>query len=93
MTQFCAAFDEQSKLTTAYAEELKKRGLLVAKELRFALPSGESQTIGGLRLIDEQKVSELSDETFLEWRRQGWISLMHWHWVSMDNFQRMALRT
>ena len=90
--EFCIAFGRQSTVTTAFIEEVKARGLLGAKEVRLALPSGGSQLLAGLRVIEEDKFNALPDEVVLEWWRKGWLPLVYWHWASMDNFFRLVRR-
>ncbi len=90
--EFCVAFGQQTAVTTAFIEEVKARGLLGAKEVRLDLPAGGSQLLTGLRVIEEDKFNALPDEAVLEWRRQGWLPLVYWHWASMDNFFRLLRR-
>ena len=90
--EFCAAFQQQVPATTAFVEEVRKRELLGSKEVKLDVPSGQSQVLTGLRIIEEEKFNALPDEVFLEWRHRGWIALVHWHWISMDNFLRFLHR-
>ena len=90
--EFCAAFQQQAPVTIAFSEEIKKRDLLASKEIRLDLPHGGSQLLTGLRILEEEKFNELPDDAFLEWRRNGWLPLVYWHWVSMDNFLRLLQR-
>ncbi len=90
--EFCAAFQQQAPVTTAFVEEVKKLDLLGSKEIRLDLPDGGTQLLTGLRIIEEEKFNALPDDAFLEWRRQGWLPLVYWHWASMDNFHRLLQR-
>ena len=90
--EFCAAFQQQAPVTIAFTEEIKKRDLLASKEIRLDLPGGGSQLLTGLRILEEDKFNALPDDVFLEWRRNGWLPLVYWHWVSMDNFLRLLQR-
>lgn len=90
--EFCAAFQQQAPVTMAFSEEIKKRDLLALKEIRLDLPGAGSQLLTGLRIIEEEKFNALPDDVFLEWRRNGWLPLVYWHWVSMDNFLRLLQR-
>ncbi len=90
--EFCAAFQQQAPVTNAFSEEIKKRDLLASKEIRLDLPGGGSQLLTGLRILEEEKFDALPDDVFLEWRRNGWLPLVYWHWVSMDNFLRLLQR-
>ncbi len=90
--EFCAAFQQQAPVTTAFVEEVKKRDLLGSKEIRLDLPGGGSQLLTGLRIVEEEKFNARPDDVFLVWRRQGWLPLVYWHWASMDNFCRLLQR-
>ena len=90
--EFCAAFQQQAPVTTSFVEEIKKRDLLGSKEIRLDLPDGGNQLLTGLRILEEEKLNALPDDVFLEWRRQGWLPLVYWHWASMDNFFRLLQR-
>ncbi len=90
--EFCAAFQQQAPVTIAFSEEIKKRDLLASKEIRLDLPGGGRQLLTGLRILEEKKFNALPDDAFLEWRRNGWLPLVYWHWVSMDNFSRLLQR-
>ena len=52
--------------TTAFVEEVRKRELLGSKEVKLDVPSGQSQVLTGLRIIEEEKFNALPDEVFLE---------------------------
>ncbi len=90
--EFCAAFQQQAPVTIAFSEEIEKRDLLTSKEIRLDLPGGGSQLLTGLRILEEEKFNALPDDVFLEWRRCGWLPLVYWHWISMDNFSRLLQR-
>lgn len=90
--EFCPAFQQQAPVTVAFVEEVKRRDLLGSKEIRLDLPGGDSQLLTGLRVVVEEKFNALPDDVILEWRRQGWLPLVYWHWASMDNFLRILQR-
>ena len=90
--EFCAAFQQQAPVTVAFVEEIRNRDLLGSKEIRLELPGGGSQLLTGLRVLEEEKLNALPDDVFLEWRRQGWLPPVYWHWASMDNFLRLLQR-
>jgi hypothetical protein len=90
--EFCAAFQQQAPVTIAFSEEIRERDLLGSKEIRLDLPGGGSQLLTGLRILEEEKFDALPDDVLLEWRRNGWLPLVYWHWISMDNFLRLLQR-
>ncbi len=90
--EFCGAFQQQGPPTLAFVEEVKRLDLLASKDIRLDLPGGGSQHVTGLRIIEQEKFDALPDDTILEWRHRGWLPLVYWHWMSMDNFARMIKR-
>lgn len=90
--EFCAAFQQQVPATTAFVNAVQEHNLLEAKEIKLELPGGGSQLLTGLRMIEEARFKALSDQVVLDWRRQGWIDFVYWHWASLDNFARMLAR-
>jgi len=89
---FCVAFQAQAPLTAAFVDEIKSRDMLERRNVRVDLQGGTQRQLTGLRVISEKAFNALPDDVWLEWRRQGWVSLVHWHWASMDNFVRMSKR-
>jgi len=89
---FCIAFQAQAPVTSAFVEEIKSRDMLERRNVRVDLQGGTQRQLTGLRVISEKAFNALPDDVWLEWRRKGWVSLVHWHWASMDNFVRMSKR-
>ena len=54
------------------------------------LASGERLSLGGFRVIDEEKFMGLPDDVFLDWRQRGWIPLVYCHLLSMSNWQSLT---
>jgi len=89
---FCTAYQQQSELTKEFATALEEAELLVANRAEVTTPSGEKMALGGFRVVDEKKFNELPDETFLEWRRKGWLPLIYCHLLSTSNWSRLINR-
>ena len=89
---FCIAFQGQAPLTSAFVNELKSRDMLESRSVQLDLADGTRRRLKGLRIIGEKAFRELPDDVWLEWRHRGWISLVYWHWASMDNFIRLSKR-
>ena len=90
--EFCVAFQGQVPITTAFVDELKARDMLERRDVKLDSPESPQRQLSGLRIIKEEAFKALPDDVFLEWRRRGWIGLVHWHWMSLDNFLRMSKR-
>lgn len=89
---FCVAFQAQAPVTSAFVDEIKSRDMLERRNVRVDLQGGAQRQLTGLRVVSEKAYNDLPDDVWLEWRKRGWVSLVHWHWASMDNFLRMSKR-
>lgn len=83
---FCRAFQEGYTVTQEFAKALIEADLLVENRADIVLDSGEKLTMGGFRVIDEARFNALPDATFLEWRKRGWLPLIHCHLMSTGNW-------
>lgn len=88
--EFCSAYQGQHAFTLEFTALLEKYSLLVDNKASITLTSGETLSLGGFRVIDEEKFTALPDDVFLEWRQRGWIPLVYCHLLSMGNWQPMA---
>jgi hypothetical protein len=43
--------------------------------------------------VDQKKLDELPDDVYLEFRRKGWIGLIHLHIASVLNWERLVALT
>lgn len=86
----CVAFQTQAPVTSAFVDEVKSRDMLERRNVKVDMPGGAQRQLTGLRVISETAYNALPDDAVLEWRKRGWLSLVHWHWASMDNFIRMS---
>jgi len=90
--EFCVAFQGQVPITSAFVDELKGRDMLERRDVKLDLSEGQQRQLSGLRIIKEDAFKALPDDVYLQWRRRGWIGLVHWHWMSLDNFLRLSKR-
>ena len=90
--EFCIAFQGQVPITSAFVDELKARDMLERRDVKLDMADGQQRQLSGLRIIKEDAFKALPDNVYLEWRHRGWIGLVHWHWMSLDNFLRLSKR-
>ena len=88
--QFCSAYQGQHAFTLEFTAALEKYGLLVENRASVALKSGEQLSLSGFRMVDEEKLTALPDDIFLEWRQRGWIALIYCHLLSIGNWQYLV---
>lgn len=90
---FCQEFNRQTAASTAFVAALEAAGLLVPNQARVELGEGRQMTLRGFEVIDETKFNALPDDTFLDWRRRGWLPLVYCQLLSMANWRRLARLT
>jgi hypothetical protein len=88
--EFCSAYQGQHSFTLEFTAALEKYGLLVENRASVSLKSGEQLSLSGFRMVDEQKLTSLPDDIFIEWRQRGWIPLIYCHLLSMGNWQTLV---
>lgn len=85
-----ARFIEQSHLTDKAIEMLQEHKLLVEQQLRMQLPKGRSREINGVYIVDEKRLSEISDELFISFRKSGLLVAIYAHLMSLQHIHRLA---
>jgi hypothetical protein len=53
---------------------------------------GKKMTLGGFRVIDRAKFEALPDESFLAWRKRGWLDMAAAHFLSFHSWQNLIAR-
>jgi hypothetical protein len=87
--QFCVEFQRQYDAGQAFAAAAEQAGLLI--EYRADLRRGDStMSLTGFRVIDETKFNQLPDQTFLDWRKRGWVALAYAHLMSMRRWEALV---
>ena len=87
---FLENFERESARTRAACELLQNHDLLQDMRFEATLPNGEKLTVDGFLAIDEKKLAELPDAQVLEMHRNGLLSLIELHRVSLGNMGRLA---
>ena len=87
--QQLADFFDTSRVTRTFVEKLTELNLLEAKTLTVQVNS-QKREINGLFLVDEKKLNELSDEQFMELRKQGYLAPIYAHMLSVQQVQRLT---
>lgn len=85
--KFLAAFQNEFAATRALADAIENAGLLIERRADVELASGAGHlSLGGFRIIDEEKLAAVADDVFLDWRRRGWLAPIYFHLQSLANF-------
>jgi len=88
--EFCKSYHSAAQQTLGFSEALAKSGILVEREAQINIGDQNRINFSGFRIIDEQKLSELDDKTFLEWRKNGWLPFLYAHLFSGAQWQRLS---
>lgn len=81
---FCKSYHAAAQQTAQFGKAIAKSGILVERQAQINAPGNRRISFSGFRVIDEKKLAELDDATFIEWRRNGWLPFIYAHLFSVD---------
>ena len=82
---------EQTVQTEGICKIFKDKDLLATQQLQLQhRRDAPTYNIGGIYTIDEKKLNALSDEEFLDLRKQGIIPLIYAHLSSLQQLRRIS---
>lgn len=88
---FCRSHHEEHHRTRVFCAALKAQGLLQRGRINVGA-NGSALEVSGFRVVDQKAFNALADETFLDWRRKGWVAAVYAHMLSLSNWPRIAER-
>lgn len=88
--EFCKSYHAAAQQTVAFGQELAKSGILVERQAEINIGDGKRINFAGFRIIDEKKMAELDDKTFMEWRQKGYLPFLYAHLFSGAQWQRLT---
>jgi hypothetical protein len=88
--QFCEQFEAAGQRTNAFVEELKKADLLMDGEVAIQ-PEGAPQPFvyRGFRMVDEEKLRNLSAEDLHRMHKNGMLGLIYAHLFSLAQIREL----
>lgn len=81
---FCKSYHAAAQQTSLFAKAISQSGILIEREAQINVGGNRRISFSGFRVIDEKKLMELDDATFLEWRKNGWLPFIYAHLFSID---------
>lgn len=81
---------DQNTITQQFVKFLADNELLAPQSLSLKLEDGSGHDLNGLYVINEKKLNELSDETYLEIRKRGYMGPIYAQLTSMNQLQNLG---
>ncbi len=88
-TAFARALRESLIAAGSFARALDAAGLLEEEEATINFTTGGSARIRGFKIVKAERLGELDDATYLDWRRMGWIAAIYAHLYSIGRWGRL----
>lgn len=89
--EFCKSYHAAARATLEFSKMLSTSGLLVERQAEINIGGGKKISFSGFRIIDEKKLAEMDDKSFLEWRKKGWLPFIYAHLFSGAQWQRLTI--
>ena len=80
---------QNQRYTLKFVSDLAEFDLLVARELSVTI-GGQSTSISGLHVIDEERLNALPDQQFAELRKRGYLAAIYAQMLSLNQVHRLA---
>jgi len=85
----CTAARDNINAASALARALAAEGLLEDEEAHVTFTGGGDLHIRGFQLLRTDRLDGISDATFLEWRRRGWLGAIYAQLYSSAQWSRL----
>ena len=89
--EFCKSYHAAAQQTVDFGKALNEAGLLIEREAQINVAGNRRINFSGFRIIDEEKLANLDDATFIEWRKKGWLPFVYAHLFSGAQWQRLSI--
>ena len=85
-------FQAQANATSALIQRLAEAQLLTESQLQIALADGRKAVLNGGWIVNEAALKNLPDTTVAAWFRNGDLSLVYTHLISLRNLAPLLMR-
>ncbi len=86
---FCNAFRDNLAAAAAFGRAMEAAGLLREEEATIRYSGGGAGRVRGFKVLQADRLDAVTDETFLDWRRRGWIGPIYAHLNSAARWGRL----
>jgi hypothetical protein len=88
--EFCKSYHAAAQQTLEFSKALSESGLLVDRQAEINIGEDKKISFSGFRIIDEEKLAEMPDKAFIDWRKKGWLPFVYAHLFSGAQWQRLT---
>lgn len=88
--EFCKSYHAAAQQTVEFSKALAASGLLVDRRAEINATGNRRISFSGFRIVDEQKLAQMDDKTFIEWRQKGYLPFLYAHLFSGAQWQRLT---
>lgn len=86
---FCQAFREAVTAAANFGRALEAAKLLEEEEATVNFTAGGTARIRGFKIVKPERLAEVDDATFLDWRRMGYLNAVYAHLFSAGRWGRL----
>lgn len=86
---FAKALREAMVAANSFASTLNAAGILEDEEATVNFTAGGSARIRGFKIVKAERLAEVDDATYLDWRRMGWVAAIYAHLYSIGRWGRL----
>ncbi len=86
---FCTALRDGVAAATSFGRALDAAGLLAEEQATVRFKSGGQAQVRGFKLVKPERLTDLDDDLFLDWRRMGWLAAIYAHLYSAGRWERL----
>jgi hypothetical protein len=90
--EFLQMFETEAQRTRSFCARLAELDLLREMKADATLPKGETLSVDGFLVVDEEKLHKLAESVVIEAHRNGMLMLLHLHLASLSNMRQMVER-
>ena len=86
---FAKALREAMVAAGNFARTLDAAGVLEEEEATVNFTAGGTARIRGFKIVKAERLAEVDDATYLDWRQMGWIAAIYAHLYSIGRWGRL----
>ena len=88
--EFCKSYHAAAQQTQEFSSAIAASGILVDRQAEIQIKDGKKIKFSGFQIIDEKKLNELDNDTFIEWRKKGWLPFIYAQLFSGSQWQKLT---